>query len=123
MTITLLGEPRSTSHIYHYACRGRFPTMYMTSAGKALKEDYQWQIKGQYHGEPIKDALAVSATFYFGTKRRQDIDNFNKLALDACSGLVWADDAQIQELRLVKAYDKLNPRIELTIHSFIPTSS
>ncbi len=115
MTITLAGEPRSTSHIYKSTCRGRFPTVYMTPAGRALKEDYQWQVRGQYHGAPLTGPLSVSATFYFGTKRRQDIDNFNKLALDACSGLVWQDDVQIEVLRLEKAHDRKAPRIELTI--------
>lgn len=55
------------------------------------------------------------ATFYFGTKRRQDIDNFNKLVLDACSSLVWTDGSQIEELILRKDYDKKNPRVEISI--------
>lgn len=115
MTITLTGEPRSTSHIYQHTCRGRFAQVYMTSAGKALKEDYQWQIRSQHHGAPLAGALRVSATFYFGTRRKQDIDNFNKLALDACSGLLWEDDSQIVELTLRKAYDPQAPRIELIV--------
>ena len=87
----------------------------MTAACKDLKEDYQWQIKSQHHGAPLTGALRVSATFYFGTKRKQDIDNFNKLWMDACTGLVWEDDSQVKELRLRKAYDKEHPRIELSV--------
>lgn len=50
-----------------------------------------------------------------GTKRRQDVDNFNRLALDACSGLMWANHSQILEFTLQKDSDKANPRIELTV--------
>lgn len=37
----------------------------------------------------------MSAAFYFGTNRRQGIDNFNRLMVDAYTGMVWEDNAQI----------------------------
>ena len=89
--------------------------MYMTKAGTALKEDYQWQIKGQYHGEPLSERLRIDCTLFFGTRRTLDIDNFNKLILDAGTGLLWDDDSQIDELHLYKSYDKAQPRVELVI--------
>ena len=46
---------------------------------------------------------------------KEDIDNFNKLAFDACTGMVWEGDSQIVELHITKAYDKANPRIELIV--------
>jgi Holliday junction resolvase RusA-like endonuclease len=70
--------------------------------------------------EPWRQALltgdiSVSITLYFGTKRRADLDNFNKLSLDALSGIVYEDDSQIAELHLKRAYDKARPRIEVDI--------
>ena len=115
MNITLKGEPKSTQHIYKSTCRGRFATVYMSKEGKDLKESYQWQAKSQYKGKPLEGFLSVSAHLYFGTKRKQDIDNFNKLFFDALSGIVWVDDAQIFDLYLTKDYDKENPRIEVMI--------
>ena len=53
---------------------------------------------------------------YFGTKRKADLDNFNKLSLDALTGIVWHDDSQISDLRLRRGYDKERPRIEVTLH-------
>lgn len=82
---------------------------------KDLKEDYQWQIKSQYHGPVLTSPLSVEMTIYFGTKRRADIDNFNKLIFDAMSGLVYEDDCQIEKLCIDKKYDKENPRVELVI--------
>tara|TARA_R100000365_G_C2726532_1_gene57730 strand:- start:594 stop:917 length:324 start_codon:yes stop_codon:yes gene_type:complete len=89
--------------------------MYMTAAGKALKEDYQWQARSQFHGEPLSVPLAIEVTIYFPTKRRSDWDNFHKLSMDALSGIVWEDDSQIEDARVLKRYDKYKPRIEITI--------
>src|SRR5262249_42208507 len=35
---------------------------------------------------------------------RSDVDNYAKLALDACNGLLWKDDRQIVSLSMTKAY-------------------
>lgn len=115
MIVTLLGEPKSTNNLYRYACRGNFPTMYMTSEGRALKEDYQWQAKSQFHGEPLSERLAITVTLYFGRRGRRDWDNFHKISQDALSGIVWEDDEQIDEAVVVKRYDRERPRIEIEI--------
>lgn len=113
-TIVLKGDPKSTNHIYRSACRGRFQTMYMTPEGKAIKQAYQWEAKSQWKAQPHTGELAVIITFYFATKRRRDLDNQNKLILDALTGIVWEDDSQICDLHLLRHYDKTNPRIEVT---------
>ena len=92
----------------------------MSADGRNLKDDYKWQIKSQYHNSPIENPLKLKVELFFGTRRVHDIDNFNKLLLDACTGLIWVDDRQIQEMTLRKNYDKKNPRIELEIDSLEP---
>lgn len=87
----------------------------MTAEGKALKAAYQLQAQSQWRGEPLTGPLSLEVTLYFGTRRKGDIDNFNKLVLDALTGIVWEDDSQIEELRLRKAYDKERPRVEVEI--------
>lgn len=116
MKVVLLGEPKSTQSIYKYACRGSFPTMYMTKEGKDIKESYQIQAKSQYRGEPLSEALTVTVALFFRLNRVHDIDNYNKLLLDACTGVLWNDDSQIEHMITTKAYDKDNPRIELTVN-------
>lgn len=96
-------------------CRGKFASVYMSKQGKDLKEEYQWQIKSSFKGKPTSKEVDVVINLYFGVKRKHDVDNYNKLILDACSGLIWEDDSQIQSLLVVKHYDKENPRAELTI--------
>jgi len=115
--ITLTGNPKSTQHIYRYACRGNFPTMYMTAEGTALKEQYFWEVKSQWRKKVITSPVTIEVTLYFGDKRKRDIDNFNKLILDAMSGVVWKDDSQITEMKTSKRYDKDKPRVEIIIHS------
>jgi hypothetical protein len=65
--------------------------------------------------QSVRPRLSVSITLYFGTKRKADLDNFNKLSLDALGGIVYEDDSQIAELHLKRAYDKVRPRIEIAI--------
>jgi Holliday junction resolvase RusA-like endonuclease len=113
-TIVLSGEPRSTQHIYRYACCGRVPTMHMTAEGKALKEQYQWEARAQWRGPRLEGDISVSVTFYFATKRKRDLDNQNKLVLDALTGIVYGDDSQVAELNLRRAYDSARPRIVIT---------
>lgn len=113
--IVLKGEPKSTSHIYKSTCRGKFPSVYMSADGKALKESYQWQAKSQFKKKPLKSTLEVWAEIYFGTKRKSDVDNFSKIFLDSLTGIVWVDDSQIESLHISKRYDKKEPRIEVEV--------
>jgi Holliday junction resolvase RusA-like endonuclease len=87
----------------------------MTLAGKALKEQYQWEAKAQWKGKPLVGAVQADITLYFGTKRAADWDNFHKLSCDALSGIAYQDDSQITRATVALAYDKARPRIELSI--------
>jgi len=82
---------------------------------KEIKSDYVLQLMSQYKGEPFRTPLRVILSLWHGTKRVTDIDNFNKLVLDALTGIVYEDDSQIMELSITKGYDKENPRVELEI--------
>lgn len=115
MIVTLTGEPRSTNHVYKSVCRGSFPSVYLSAEGKALKEAYKWEAKAQWKGKPLGDEVELWVTLYFGTKRRADLDNFNKLLLDSMTGVVYEDDSQIRHLHIERAYDPKKPRIEIEI--------
>lgn len=116
MVITLLGEPRSTNNIYKTICRGNFPSRYMSAQGKSLKESYQWQLKSQWKEEITERDIELRVRLFFGNKRKNDIDNFNKVLFDAFTGIVWVDDSQIIKVTTEKHYDKDNPRIEIEIY-------
>jgi crossover junction endodeoxyribonuclease RusA len=115
LELTLKGNPQSTQHIYKMTCRGKFATMYMSASGKALKEDYQWQLKSQYKKKPITGDIDMRVELFFGDERKRDIDNYNKILLDSMSGIIFEDDSQIQSLLIIKNKDKKNPRIEIQL--------
>ena len=87
----------------------------MTPQGKAIKEAYQWAAKSQWKGAPLEGEVEATVHFYFGTKRKADNDNFNKLWQDALNGIVYIDDHQIAIDHHYRHYDKSRPRIEVTI--------
>lgn len=115
MKIILTGQPRSTQHIYHFTCRGRFGKLYMIAEGKQLKKQYQSEIEAQWNKEIITGDCSIKIDLFFQDKRKRDIDNFNKLILDSLENIVLENDNQIQELNIRKFYDKENPRIEIEI--------
>jgi Holliday junction resolvase RusA-like endonuclease len=115
-TIILTGEPKSTQHVYASSCRGGFPSVYMKPTAKSIREAYMWEAKMQWRDGMLDVPFAVTLRFYHKTHRKQDIDNFNKLVLDACTGIIWRDDSLISEMHLYKYVDSESPRVELVVH-------
>ena len=68
--------------------------------------------------EPITERMAVDITAYQPDRRARDLDNMLKAPLDALqhSG-AYDDDSHIDELRISRAFDKANPRLEITIRT------
>jgi len=115
MILTLSGAPLSTNHLYKSVCRGHLPTVYLSPEGKATKRGYQLEAKAQWKAKPLEGDIEVWVTFFFGDKRRRDVSNHEKIALDALSGIVYIDDSQIAYLHLERQYDPKRPRIEIEI--------
>jgi len=114
--IILTGTPPSTSNIYKYRRAGNFIMGYMSKEGKDKKIEYQWEMKSQWKNKPLLvEEFKIDVIYYFKDKRRRDWDNFNKLWMDAGSGIIWEDDKLISDAHVHKRIDKDNPRIELLI--------
>ena len=86
--------------------------------------------------KPYENALCVDLTFYLGIptswskqkriqasqgvirpigKRSNDADNLCKGVLDACTGLLWVDDAIITDLSVKKRYTAELARVVLKV--------
>ncbi len=50
-------------------------------------------------------------------RKRGDIDNVLKLAIDALTGYAFKDDDQVTELHAYRHEDKENPRVEIEVRS------
>jgi Holliday junction resolvase RusA-like endonuclease len=57
----------------------------------------------------------VDCLFAFSDHRHRDLDNVGKCVCDSGNGLVWHDDNQIYDLRLLKIHGDANPRTEVTV--------
>jgi len=111
MKITLLGNPQSTNHLYRKSARG----IYMTEQGRCLKRSYWIEVKQQYKESPIQGDVFLDIKLFFGDKRKRDIDNHCKIVLDSMNEIVYEDDSQIKKMHIEKFYDKIKPRVEVSI--------
>lgn len=112
-TLTLKGQAPSVNHLYGHVGNRR----YITAAGKALKEDWQWQAKSQWRKPLLNERLFLSVRVYFKDARKRDLDNQLKVIFDTLNGMVITDDSQIEMLLMSKSIDRENPRVEISILS------
>lgn len=99
-------------------------------ATRRFERDLARLVRSQYAGGPVAGPLKLTLTFVFvrpksqGTYRNKlwrpfpssapDIDNYAKAVMDACNGVLWADDGQIVGLSAWKVYGP-SPHITLTV--------
>jgi Holliday junction resolvase RusA-like endonuclease len=107
--ISVLTAIPSVNSLY----RGR---RFLTKEGKETKEAIGLEILSQVGSIlPTEEQVSLEIKFYFGNKRKNDIDNRLKALLDCMTGYLYGDDSQIKELHVYKEYDKENPRTEIKI--------
>jgi len=53
--------------------------------------------------ELMAGRLAIEMRVWCPDRRRRDLDNLWKLPLDALSGIVWVDDSQFDDKRIIRA--------------------
>jgi Holliday junction resolvase RusA-like endonuclease len=121
------GRPRITT-------RGGKPRSYTPPATRAYEEKVAKHAKAAMDGcSPFFGACTLSVVAYMpipaswsrpkkGKATRQEIpaigridgDNILKAIGDACNAIVWRDDAQVTDARVVKRYG-LEPRVEVAV--------
>lgn len=99
-------------------CRGYTGMMYLTKEGATTKRQYQVEMLKQRKKKKYTEFIDVKIDIYFGDKRRRDVDNYNKLVLDAGNDILWEDDVLIKRLTIEKFYDKAKPRVEIFIKDY-----
>ena len=93
--------------------------MRMTTKGKQFKETWKNIVSAFFYddlphykkGVPITMEVVV----YYTDHRRRDVDNTLKVLLDTFNGVLYADDSQIQSVKVDKVLgsDKLLTKIKL----------
>ena len=80
--------------------RGRKIT---SQRGRQYRADAVARIKEQYRGPVLAGRLAVKLVIIPPCRRKRDIDNYSKAALDAITAAgVWQDDSQVDQLTIIR---------------------
>jgi len=75
----------------------------ISSEGRAYREAVVWLAKSENWPKHGDKRLTVTVEAWVPDKRRRDLDNMLKAALDALTHAgVWDDDGQIDDLRIVR---------------------
>lgn len=81
---------------------------------RSAKEAIAWEINSQWHEDLITEDVTLNFLIYY-KGRKPDIDAYHKIVLDAMTGVVYKDDAQVNELHTFRMQDKDNPRLIVQI--------
>lgn len=66
----------------------------------------------------FNEKLELSLEFYFTDDRRHDVDNFQKITIDALTKVCWADDTQIQKITSQKYERSLIKKTIIKVRRF-----
>ena len=78
-----------------------------------------WMQAQQARLQPFSGPVAVYVHAY-RPRKTGDLDNANKVLLDALCGIAYQDDAQIVELHSWRHDDAQNPRVEVEVRQVQP---
>jgi Holliday junction resolvase RusA-like endonuclease len=85
---------------------------------KEAKRTFQWQIRAAASGLKVSTGrlgVILEVWILANGKRSGDADNFFKFVGDAGQGMIWEDDGQIDDARVIVHRGALAPRVELLV--------
>lgn len=114
--------PPSVNHLYEPKKINGKNTIGKSAKAKAYEKEC-WYALGQQGYYPnmmnrrsVPDGpLTMMVTYYVPDRRKRDLDNLQKAALDLISSALGFDDSEIETLALKKFLDRDDPRCEVVI--------
>lgn len=104
------GRPRFSKHAFTPKRTRDYEKAARHTAFQAVQ---QWQ--NTHGGWGLQNRYSVSLFLFFSDLRKRDLDNAGKSILDAMNGVVYNDDAQIDELFARRLVDKDVPRAVVSV--------
>ena len=101
------GHPMSVNHMYGSKKNGG---RFLKKEGKQWKENIALECLSKFGRVNSREPIIVQIIYFFPDNHRRDVTNYDKVLLDALSGVLYVDDSQIQCAALHKFVDKKNPR-------------
>lgn len=105
----VLALPPSANIYWRYGSGG----VHVSEEAKNYKAGVAWKALHQ-RMVPFAGPVAVYVNVY-RSRKAGDLDNYNKVLLDALKGVAYSDDDQVVELHAWRHDDKDNPRVEVEI--------
>lgn len=106
LSAAIPGEPKAKQR--PVVARGR---TFTPAATQEAETALRWALRSVLRNRrPTEDEVGVELAFFCATSRKPDLDNLVKLVLDAANGFVWADDAQVVNLRAALVRGAAEPR-------------
>lgn len=85
---------------------------------QAWENTIAWGVRAKMgHLEPFMGDVKVTLVFHRKGKKRADLDNFCKSALDAMNGIVYHDDKQVTRLEAIVIYGSPEPGVSIKVDS------
>lgn len=113
MNLTLPYPPSVNHYWRHVSMR-----VLISKQGRDYRTAVRAAVLGQgWKADPLSGRLKLSMLAWMPDRRRRDLDNLQKSALDAMQEAgVYADDSQIDKLSIERAgMDRENPRLEVEL--------
>lgn len=112
LEITIPGDPQSKAR-----ARVTQSGSYTPESTSAAQQTLAWNVRFAAKGSPdCTSVFGVAVGFYAKNWQQRDVDNLAKLVMDACTGIIWLDDAQVVELVAQLYRQDPSPRTELLIY-------
>jgi Holliday junction resolvase RusA-like endonuclease len=111
--IVTLPYPPSVNKSFVTVHIGRTQRVIKSQAAREYRDVAQRELLAQ-GARPLKGPVRLSIKSY-RPRNAGDIDNGLKAILDACTGFLYVDDAQVYRLEIERFTDKHNPRVEVEI--------
>lgn len=94
-----------------------FVMFYPSSEAKEFREKVATLVR--HAGVPLLKGSVLVVLKFYRPRKAVDLDNRNKVILDALNGVAYADDEQITRIESERFDDRDNPRAEVTIQERI----
>jgi len=97
--------------------RGRKAYVYTPERTKNYEQLVALCASAAYAGDVLACPVAVTIDLHLYGKRRIDVDNCAKSILDGMNGIVYADDNQVEDLRVrkLRVKNRKRERVEIEI--------
>jgi len=107
--------PPSLNHYYIHASKQNV----IGSKGITYRNDVYYAVRTKKPKEPLTERLSVTIHAIMPDKRKRDLDNILKAALDSLQNAgIYVDDCQIDELSVIRGPVQKPGRLKIEIREF-----